>query len=530
MPQRRRIDPFLLVVGAVYCAYAAVFIHRSSFVIGGERYFSLFDDIMISMQYGKNLAAGHGLVWNPGENVEGYTSLLWTVLMAPLHLLPIPLSKTGLVVQIAGAALLLLNLVFVARLAALVADGSRFATRCAVLLTAVSLPVNYWGLIGTEFSALVLILTASTWQALHRAAAGRFSAWPYVLLALGVVLRNDMVVPFAGIIAFVAAVDRAHRRRHLLVGGGALVAVAAALTVGRFLYHGEWLPNAYYEKLTGYPLIWRAARGLKMLVLTVLNMNWALCVAPLLLLPFRHTPRVLLPLLLIGLEGGYSVYVGGDAWEAEGAHSSRFLSMVMPLFFVLFATAVADLTQAIRTHLPARPWVAVAAGGAVIALAAFDFNRAKGSGGLRRWLLLERPYQVEQNERNVRIAVALRELTRPEARIGVVWGGAIPYFSGRHAIDLLGKCDRRLGRQQSRTPTGLRGFGQYVPGHTKYDYAYSVGELRPDLIVGAVQDPAVRPHLSQHRKVKLAHANLFLRPDSAAIHWDRLDRILAAER
>ena len=58
----------------VYCLYAALFILRTSFVIGGERYFSLFDDEMISMRYARNLAHGYGLIWNPGgERVEGCT-------------------------------------------------------------------------------------------------------------------------------------------------------------------------------------------------------------------------------------------------------------------------------------------------------------------------------------------------------------------------------------------------------------------------------------------------------------------------
>ena len=40
---------------------------------------------MISMRYGRNLAEGYGLVWNPGERVEGYTNFLWTVIMAGVH-------------------------------------------------------------------------------------------------------------------------------------------------------------------------------------------------------------------------------------------------------------------------------------------------------------------------------------------------------------------------------------------------------------------------------------------------------------
>lgn len=43
------------------------------------------DDAYISYRFAQNLVAGHGLVFNPGERVEGYTNPL-TVLLAALLL------------------------------------------------------------------------------------------------------------------------------------------------------------------------------------------------------------------------------------------------------------------------------------------------------------------------------------------------------------------------------------------------------------------------------------------------------------
>ncbi|MHC5071192.1 MAG: hypothetical protein ACYTGO_11980, partial [Planctomycetota bacterium] len=40
------------------------------------------DDAFISFRYAKNLVDGHGLVFNAGERVEGYTNFLWTMLVA----------------------------------------------------------------------------------------------------------------------------------------------------------------------------------------------------------------------------------------------------------------------------------------------------------------------------------------------------------------------------------------------------------------------------------------------------------------
>ena len=44
----------------LFLVYAALFIYRTSFVVAGERYFSLFDDAMISMRYARNWPTGTG--------------------------------------------------------------------------------------------------------------------------------------------------------------------------------------------------------------------------------------------------------------------------------------------------------------------------------------------------------------------------------------------------------------------------------------------------------------------------------------
>src|SRR3972149_1285290 len=65
MVKEKRLGQLILAAMLVgYLLYAAVFIFQSSFVINGTRYFVLFDDAMISMQYARNFAHGQGLVWN----------------------------------------------------------------------------------------------------------------------------------------------------------------------------------------------------------------------------------------------------------------------------------------------------------------------------------------------------------------------------------------------------------------------------------------------------------------------------------
>jgi hypothetical protein len=71
------------LVAAAFTVWATSFIASTSSVAWtGERDFCLIDDAMISMRLADELAHGRGLVWNPGERIEGYTDLFMTMLMA----------------------------------------------------------------------------------------------------------------------------------------------------------------------------------------------------------------------------------------------------------------------------------------------------------------------------------------------------------------------------------------------------------------------------------------------------------------
>ena len=83
LPLRNAHVLAIVGISACFVAWASLFIYYSSFVgIDGRRYFCLIDDAMISMRYAWNLSHGLGLVWNPGEYVEGYTNPLMTFIMA----------------------------------------------------------------------------------------------------------------------------------------------------------------------------------------------------------------------------------------------------------------------------------------------------------------------------------------------------------------------------------------------------------------------------------------------------------------
>jgi hypothetical protein len=350
---RRKLG-FVVILSA-YILYAALFIYRTSFVIDGRRYFSLFDDAMVSMRYARNLAQGYGLVWNPGgPAVEGYTNPLWVIYMAAWHLLPIAATNPSLIIQITGAVCLALNLIWVARLARLLAPRAAWVVGGAVGLTALYLPLNTWALLGTEVSVLTLLMSIATWQALQILISGRSPGTLYLLLGIGTLVRMDMVVPFVAFLLFLFVADKQNRKRHLLYGAGILILFLAVQTGFRLTYYGDVLPNTYYLKLTGYPLVPRIAWGALMFLKFAYFMNFVLFLLPLYVLTFRRDKTVLLLCWLFCVQVAYSIYVGGDAWERWGG-SNRYFSPVMPLFMIMMCYGIWSYLERIRAGLVSLP-------------------------------------------------------------------------------------------------------------------------------------------------------------------------------
>jgi hypothetical protein len=530
----RRDEMLFLLAVAGFLFYAALFIARTSFVVEGERYFSLFDDAMVSMRYGKNLAQGFGLVWNPGgERVEGYTNLLWVLYMSLIHLLPIAPSKTSLFVQMTAAAFLALNLYYVRAIALAVSGGSRLIAWGAVALTATYLPINNWSLQGMEVSVLVLLTTICTWLAIRGMETGAFQRWLYPVLGVATLVRPDMVVLFLAFHSFMLLTDPVHRRKHALWGLVILTGAVAAQTTFRIWYYEELLPNTYYLKMTGVPLTVRLSRGLYVLLQFVWKANPLLFVLTL-TLAFRKDKRIWLLFWTLAAQMAYSIYVGGDAWEYWGG-SNRYFCIAMPGFFVLLSYALHLVTSALievvqadhpitlRGLRRASVWTFAAS----LVYAVVSLNSIHGMDALAEAALVRPVLHAgpgNGNQRDVRQALLLRRATMPDATVAVMRAGTIPYFADRSSVDLLGKNDRVVAHLPASASEGPIRFTDFRPGHMKFDFAHSIGRLQPDVILQLRRRTELaKPFLQgDYKDVLLEGGCMFVRRDSPRVRWDRL--------
>jgi len=344
------------VLGASASLFYAIFIARSGFPAGGRLGFTLFDDAMVSMRYARNLAEGSGLVWNPGERVEGYSNLFWTLWMAAIHVTGVSDERAPLVVMVSGALLLLATAAVAARIAERVFRSPEVAT-ATFALVAFNYALVFWTLRGMEVGLLALLMTLALGLTLSveaRAEAQRPFSVPLLslclTLALGETTRREASLLHLIVMLHMAWTMRGRAR---IVALSAL-AVTMAAALGAQLafsawYYGDPWPNTYYLKLEGVTLITRLRRGVPALVVVVVRNLLPLLIAALFVLRHARWPAVRRPVALfaaaVGVQAAYSAYVGGDVWESMG-YTNRFLTTVVPALSILAAAGIHELSLA----------------------------------------------------------------------------------------------------------------------------------------------------------------------------------------
>lgn len=525
------VHRWLAVILTAHLAYAVAFIWKTSFVIDRERFFCLVDDAMVSMRYAFNLAHGYGWIWNPqGDRVEGYTNPLWCLVMAVVHLFPLSLSKTSLVIQ-GLEELCLLEILIISYFISRHLMSARASLAC-VALVGWYFPLNNWALQGMEVGPLALCTCLSCLLLLriHRRELRPLSFLSPTAVAMA--LRPDGVVPH--VVATIFAFVRLRNRRFVLLWSLVLIGgVLGSWTVFRRLYYGDWLPNTYYLKMTGFPPVLRVSRGafqaavfwcqwlwpMVILLVAIATMDQPRRACFWQILRARLRTRWLVPLSFVAAATVYSVYVGGDAWErVTGAN--RFIAPAMPLAFVLLV-ALGDLVRRFSSGRLSKRWVL-----GFLVLFAINANAHYGKVSLAQAFLLSLPPYKDDNVRNVALARWLDGVTAPNARVAIDYAGTAPYFLRREFIDLLGKSDRYVARLPAhRGMLGLPAYREFYPGHLKWDYAYSIGRLKPD-VVCAIWRRSLGDALTylapEYRATEFCGVSVYFREKSPAILWNKI--------
>ncbi len=525
----------LIAISIVFLIWCATFIYQISYVaLDGKRYFCLFDDAMISMRYAWNFSHGMGLVWNEGEYIQGYTNLLM-VLMMSLATLLLDKSAAVLSIQILGAGMMVLIAYISIQIADYIITPENNQHRALIKVLSFFgilsyYPLAYWSLMGMETGLLTFLVLAGVLSAFRYIESRRTV---HLLLAslffgLAYLTRNDSAIIAFLVWAYIAweiFAPAAENNRTgflpLLTAICTYIAFLIGLLIFQFFYYGEWLPNTYTLKLTGMALSDRLQNGIGFIIPFLVESAFILALACAgTFLFFQKKKLLFLAIILSSIS--YQVYIGGDAWSYW-----RMAIPAIPLLIVLFMVAASNFAIAAsrsrvfsaylagKEHIIKALSILLALTGLLLASMFYQ----------PQIFFQKKPFQTEANKDNIKAALALDKLTTSDATVGVFWAGTIPYYTGRKAIDFLGKSDRYIAQLPPDTSGSISWDNmKSVPGHNKYDLNYSIKSLEPTYIERTKwgRQDLTEWVKTKYVKVRYNGAILILLKDSPLVYWDRI--------
>lgn len=403
--------------------------------------FNLNEDAFISFRYVQNLVSGEGLVYNPGVHDEGYSNLLWILLISPFSAAGIPPEAVAPVLGILSGVLLLY---VVWLLGKRLLPDKRWLPLAAPGFVAAAYPIIYWAGSGLETVPFVLFLSAAAHFHL-RDKPGPFP-WTGLFLGFAALMRPEGL---GFILVFI--VHQIYCRRCKANTGSdwrdllPALGLVAAQFIFRRLYYGMWWPLPAIVKAGGTFLQLKGG--------VVYMFRWVFLRPPLLLCAlglyalvhrWKRSGATLFAMLLAGLMI-FVLYSGGDYM----IHFRFMATALVPL--ALLATlglgeVAGKLRSSWRICVPVIAAVVVLWSLALSVVPTFD-----------RW---GRPTDQLHQSGKVMGGRWLSRALPAGTWIASGSAGALPYFAGLPSIDFAGLCNAEVAREGERSIEGM--VGHYI--------------------------------------------------------------------
>lgn len=421
------------------------------------------DDAYISLRYARSWASGDGLVFNAGEQVEGYTNFLWVLLEALAIRCGLdPVAAMAGLGWAAYAGLAFALALLVARFAF---PGRPLTAGALSVLLAASAPLVCWAGSGMETCLYAALLLASLLLALGTPERGRPAA-SAAALVLAALTRPEAaaLAPVWMWIVYRREGALAPALRHGAIFGAGFGVYFAA----RAAHFGQLFPNTFYAKLD-YGSAELFARGADYAAGFALAVPLLFALAGLALVLRPGPPLWVRACAAISAAQLLVVaYEGGDHFAMY-----RFAAPVVPFLGALALYPCARLAGSVpRGGAP----LAALTAGALLLLSDAGLLRSVKRDEPRR------PSQLERFVREVQLAALWSELgeclaghARPGASLATIAVGAVGYHSGLALVDPHGLLDPAIARQD-------RPLGAGRAGHEKFDPA-RVLSRRPDYLL-----------------------------------------------
>jgi hypothetical protein len=408
-------------------------------------WFYTVDDAYISFRYAQNLATGQGLVFNPGEYVEGYSNPSWVLLTA----IAIRIGVDPVIsVKLLGLLCSLVTIFIVYRLHG-IGDPSR--PRSAVswgALLSCNVSFALWSVAGLETPLYSCLIVAAIYLFLCAATPARY-AWSAVAFALTALTRPEGAA-FWGITLLWCVLTRLHSRRwntrELMYFIAPFVIVFGSFLVWRYAYYGALLPNTVLAKSGSTTWVQHVNRGLLDLYFATKQYALAPLLLPLYLLLDKRQDKTAQFTLFVYVLALFAFIIGlGGDWMPL----FRLLTPVLPLAAVLIGAGVERLIGQFPIQNLRGGRVAIVAlfvlPGIIVNLPLALLSRYAGD----LWWLAEPGIPIRGSgtaDYYQPLGLFLQSRGDPNDWLAVDEAGALPYYSRLPTLDYWGLTDRTVAR------------------------------------------------------------------------------------
>lgn len=316
------------------------------------------DDSYITFRYVENFVNGNGLVFNIGENVEGYTSLLWVLLLSGVKIIGIDIISASqfLGLFFSFITIIITRKIFLHFIDSVILDERILKERKNIwlyisLLPSLMLALNgafqYWSISGMETALFISLVTLSIYSYAMRPDEFELTNFTAISLILASVTRPEGMFIVILIIFHMTSLTLIKHKRLTDIkeklfskeNVNALLIIFIPyilMVIFRLFYYGYPFPNTYYAK-SGL-----SAEYFKSGLEYFLTFNRVyLLYGVMLIIPFALLMNKKLRINVVLMELAicsfiiYTILIGGDVLPIY-----RFFLPILPLIFILFCLVI----------------------------------------------------------------------------------------------------------------------------------------------------------------------------------------------
>ena len=428
------------------------------------------DDAYITYRYVANYLDGHGLVYNLGERIEGFTNFGWVVLLAAGETVGLDqMWLSQLVGFLCGAGIIILTLLLAQQA---FEDEFKWFALVPVLLVGANMSLAYWAPAGLETAAFGFLTLLSLWLYLRR-------SWLLIFaLTLSVWMRPEGAL-IAGMLILTEFLSELTVPKYTLLAAAVALVLSLPMVGFKLLYFGSIFPNPFFAK-TGFDSV-QLSNGLEYTgrFLSHYGFWGAGLLIPLLLIT-KLSRQARAVWLFTVFWFAYVVLIGGDVLKVH-----RFFVPVMGLSAVLLVLSLRLLTAWLR---PNRRHIVLA----VASMPLLYFTYTLPRDFVLRYNNEEKGFTYKMSF----MANSMKDADSTNFSVAVATIGIFGYeLLGHDIIDMVGLTDSTIARHSEDPIPGMETTWKEQKHNSRY-----LLERAPDYILFST---SVKPSAPAERALLL---------------------------